>query len=289
MTEQELQNFLGWDPPASPYSDFDADGAWSRWREATEWIKWAEDMIQGAEISKNSPLEMSDREAIAYLCRVMVVLEEFSSNEKHCIHKDPADKAAIMESNLRPAFVEGLMYSGADPAEDGGYWFEKALSLSELRGLVVRNESGWPETGLFSFFCLSAAGRRWAFGEVTDDENSTTSAANPALQEQDNTREAATARPQKPRQRRVKGVSLQDAAERIKDDEYPDLPKHWRNLRSSKLPASIGEDPKHPQRKLYKPAALLSFLEEIYGEYADSDWGLTEHFRKVSRLPRQLP
>ncbi len=90
--------------------------------------------------------------------------------------------------------------------------------------------------------------------------------------------------------RAAKGVSLHDAAERIRPGDregQQELITTWRGLRSPKLPASIGKCPNHKQRNLYKPAAIVRFLKAVEGPTADRDFTLSKHFRQVERAPRQ--
>ncbi len=89
----------------------------------------------------------------------------------------------------------------------------------------------------------------------------------------------------------VKGVSLRDAAEQVRphdSDGQTELIKTWRNSRSPKLPVPLGKCPLHSQMNLYEPAAFLRFLQLVEGERADRDFGLSAHFRKVSRFPRRV-
>ncbi len=89
----------------------------------------------------------------------------------------------------------------------------------------------------------------------------------------------------------TKGVSPRDAAEKMRPgdkDGQRNLTKTWANSRDPKLPATIGKDPKHAQRNLYKPTSLIKFLKIIEGERVDQDFGLSGYFREVSRLPRQI-
>ena len=87
----------------------------------------------------------------------------------------------------------------------------------------------------------------------------------------------------------IKGVSLQDAAERIRSGDprgQAAMVKGWRNSRDPKLPVPIGKSPGHAQRNLYEPAALMAFLRKIEGKEVDSDFDLNAHFQQVSREPR---
>lgn len=86
-----------------------------------------------------------------------------------------------------------------------------------------------------------------------------------------------------------RGVSLQDAAERIRPDDpegQKQLVRGWQKSRTPKLPAPIGKCPDHSQRNLYEPAAILRFLKQFEGPEADRDFALSAYFRKVSRRPR---
>ncbi len=87
---------------------------------------------------------------------------------------------------------------------------------------------------------------------------------------------------------RLKGVSLRDAATMVRPNDpngQDALYDAWRKSRNPKLPKPIGKAPEHKQRNLYEPAALLKFLKEFEGPSVDRDFGLSSHFRKVSRLP----
>ena len=89
---------------------------------------------------------------------------------------------------------------------------------------------------------------------------------------------------------KLKGVSLQDAASRIRNGDpggQGTLVKAWRNSRNPKLPIPIGSCPSHSQRNLYEPAALLAFLKKTEGERVDKDFGLSAYFRRISRLPKR--
>ncbi|MHC4178535.1 MAG: hypothetical protein ACYSWU_13575 [Planctomycetota bacterium] len=95
--------------------------------------------------------------------------------------------------------------------------------------------------------------------------------------------------PPRPNGTVVKGVSLQDAAAKIRDgdpDGQRELVRAWRGLRNPKLPKPIGKCPNHSQRNLYEPAALIACLKKVEGEKVDRDFRLNAHFRQVSREPR---
>ncbi len=86
-----------------------------------------------------------------------------------------------------------------------------------------------------------------------------------------------------------RGVSLLDAAERIRPDDEEGqslLVRQWQKSRKPKLPPSMGKSPEHAQRNLYEPAAILRFLKIVEGAEIDADYGLFPYFRKVSRFPR---
>ena len=88
---------------------------------------------------------------------------------------------------------------------------------------------------------------------------------------------------------RIKGVSAQDAAERIRPNDpegQGNLVKSWRNSTDPKFPRPIGKAPEHKQMNLYKPAEILDFLKKVEGKAVDKERHLSAHFHKVERYPR---
>jgi hypothetical protein len=86
-----------------------------------------------------------------------------------------------------------------------------------------------------------------------------------------------------------KGVSLLDAALII---NYGDLGlarqkrTAWYKLRKLKLPASIGNCPKHSQVKLFAPSALADFVEKVEGKPLCAECKLLQGLRAIAREPR---
>ena len=173
-------------------------------------------------------------------------------------------KDFVTRSNIPQEDLEDMC--GGRMLPQGHPWYQP---LSESLDLVERLEAG---------------------DEVADgasvDENATTSAANPALQEQSDTPETTTAVPKKLKQRRVKGVTLQDAAGMLSRGTEVECIKRWHNSRC--LPISIGKDSQHIQKNLYRPAELLESLKIIEGFDVSEHPGLETHLNEVKRLPREI-
>lgn len=85
------------------------------------------------------------------------------------------------------------------------------------------------------------------------------------------------------------GVSLLDAALIINDGDLAlarEKKKAWQKLRKPKLPASIGNCPKHSQVKLFAPFALADFVEKTEGEALCTKYKLRQGLRAMAREPR---
>ena len=83
-----------------------------------------------------------------------------------------------------------------------------------------------------------------------------------------------------------KGVSLLDAASLLNDGDTNlarETVARWQKQRKVKLPASIGNCPKHSQRKLYEPSALSDFLEKIGDLESSRKKGVLRDLRRVAR------
>lgn len=84
------------------------------------------------------------------------------------------------------------------------------------------------------------------------------------------------------------GVSLRQVARILADgdrEEEDNLLNEWRRSRAKK-PESIGFDPRHSQQKLYKPAAVVSYLNEISTDMSIPEHALLQRLKEIARKPR---
>ena len=82
------------------------------------------------------------------------------------------------------------------------------------------------------------------------------------------------------------GVSLSDLALLYDDDPAlaKDLVKRWNNSRKPK-PDSIGKDPLHIQRPLFKPAAILAWVKKVEGRLPNSEKAIKQALSRKAREP----
>ncbi len=88
----------------------------------------------------------------------------------------------------------------------------------------------------------------------------------------------------------IQGVSLQDAAAIIRENDpegQKKIVRSWQGSRTPKLPAPIGKAPEHSQRNLYEPTALLEFLKKIEGDGIENDFKVLRYFQRVKRNRKQ--
>jgi hypothetical protein len=84
------------------------------------------------------------------------------------------------------------------------------------------------------------------------------------------------------------GVSMLDVALLFENDK--DMAKaivdRWQRTRTPKPPESIGFDPAHAQIKLYAPAAILKYAENIEGRLPKSQAACLSELKAKARQPR---
>jgi hypothetical protein len=83
-----------------------------------------------------------------------------------------------------------------------------------------------------------------------------------------------------------KGVSLRDAALIMTEGDgelAKEVKRRWENQREPKLPNAIGIDPRHKQRKLFKPSALSEWVESVEGVAVCAQHGLRKRLVDIAR------